>query len=107
MDKIVALFLEYGLLGACVLVLAIVVWRLFRSLSRTQDTRVAEAQAVTDKMLALSEKFLEHVAALTSEIEKLVEKAEKMDAIERKIDGVAAAMNQHANQHAIEAARKG
>lgn len=100
MDEVLPLFLEHGLLGACVVVLAIVVWRLYRAHSKTQNDRVAEAKAVTDKVIDVSEKFLEHVAALTSEIEKLVE---KMESVERKIDGIAAAMQ----QHAVDTARRG
>jgi uncharacterized protein YlxW (UPF0749 family) len=99
-NDVLPIFLEHGLLGACVIVLAVVVWRLYKAHSKTQNTRVAEAQAVADKMIDVSEKFLEHVAALTSEIEKT---GEKVDGVERKIDGIAAAMQ----QHAVDAARKG
>jgi peptidoglycan hydrolase CwlO-like protein len=100
LNDVLPIFLEHGLLGACVIVLAVVVWRLFKALAKTQNDRVAEAQAVTDKMLNVSDRFLEHVSALTSEVEKV---SEKVDGVEKKIDGIAAAMQ----QHAVEAARKG
>ena len=99
MNEILPIFLEHGLLGACVIVLAVVVWRLFKALAKTQNTRVEEAQAVTDKVIAVSEKFLEHVAELTAEVEKL---GEKVDGVEKKVDGVAATMQ----QHAVNAARR-
>lgn len=68
--EIVAKFLENGIVGACVIVLAVVVWRLYKALTKIQETRVAEAQAVTDKLLTISSDWQESIDSLTQMVEK-------------------------------------
>ncbi len=63
---IAAKFLENGIIGACVIVLAVVVWRLYRANQRANEARIAEAKAVTVQLLGLSTKWIEAIEALTS-----------------------------------------
>lgn len=63
-------FLENGVIGACVVVLAFVVWRLYKSYDKIQDSRVNEAQAVTDRILKLSEDWLTAISDLTKMVEQ-------------------------------------
>ena len=100
MSEIATLFLEHGLLGACVVVLAITVWRLHSANTKVQETRVAEAQAVTEKLLEVSEKFIDQVSVQTAEVGR---SCAKIDGVERKVDGVLAAQE----RHALDTARRG
>lgn len=70
MGDVAAIFLQYGPLGASVVALAIVSWRLYRANVVLQDARVDEAKAVTDKVLALSDEWLTAIDKL-SEMVKL------------------------------------
>lgn len=67
---IAKIFLENGVIGACVIALAIVVWRLSIRYNAIQETRVTEAKAVTDQILGLSKEWLTAIAELTASIEK-------------------------------------
>ena len=86
-----AIFLQYGPLGACVVVLAGVVWRLYSANAQIQNTRVAEAQAVTAKLLEVSEKWLAMLASQSGEIEKTTERC---GAINERVGEVLTAVQQ-------------
>lgn len=92
MSDVTTVFLEHGLLGACVLVLAGVVWRLYRAYAGVQDQRVAEAQAVTDKILDVSSKWGTAISDQTAEVKGL---GEKIEAVEKRVCDTLAAVQQH------------
>jgi hypothetical protein len=92
MGDVTTIFLEHGLLGACVLVLAGVVWRLYRAYAAVQNQRVSEAQAVTDRILEVSDKWMEAVSGQSEEIKGLGGKA---DSIEKRVCETLAALQQH------------
>lgn len=92
MNEVLPIFLEHGLLGACVIVLAVVVWRLYKALVKVQNERVAEAKAVTEKLLEVSEKWLEALGEQSGESDKI---AACVDAVKSKVGEVLAALQQH------------
>jgi methyl-accepting chemotaxis protein len=71
--EITKAFLENGVIGACVIALAIVVWRLSIRYNSIQETRVTEAKAVTDQILGISKEWLTAIAELTASIDKNTE----------------------------------
>jgi len=91
-NDVLPIFLEHGLLGACVIVLAVVVWRLFKALAKTQNDRVTEAHAVTDKLLEVSEKWLDAISAQGAESDKIVK---AVDGVEKRVSEVLAAVQLH------------
>jgi len=90
MNEVTAVILERGLLGAITIALAIVVWKLYRAYNCTQDTRVDEAKAVTDKVLALSEEWLQALSELTAMVRKHADNVTQLrDECRERTEGVA------------------
>lgn len=82
-------FLENGVIGACVIALAIVVWRLSIRYNAIQETRVTEAKAVADQILGLSKEWLTAIAELSQMVEKHSENVTSLRAETReKFEGV-------------------
>ena len=70
MDPIAAKLLEYGILGLVVLVLGVTLWRLSRAFNAIQEMRIAEAKAVTDRILALSTDWLKKIGEQTDTVHR-------------------------------------
>lgn len=83
-------FLENGFLGVCVLVLAIVVWKLARAYNKIQETRIDEAKAVTDRILAMSEEWLKGQTDLTGAVGRHADNVTQLrDECRERTEGVA------------------
>jgi len=104
MNPVTATFLEHGLLGACVVVLGIAVWLLYNAYAKIQTARVTEAQAVTDKLLEVTERWLTAVSATTAEIKGL---GEKCESIEKRVCEVSTAIQANDLAARDRGARKG
>lgn len=86
-----AKFLEQGVIGACIVALAIVVWKLYRTQNKLQDTRVSEAKEVTDRILALSDEWVKSINDLTRMVEKHSENVVSLrNECRERTEGVAA-----------------
>ena len=83
-------FIENGVIGICVIVLAIVVWKLARAYNRIQETRIDEAKAVTDRILKLAEEWQESQNDLTSAVGRHADNVTQLrDECRERTEGVA------------------
>lgn len=92
MGEVATVFLQHGILGTSVLVLAGVVWKLYRAYARTQDQRVTEAQAVTSKLLEVTEKWLSAIGAQNTAIGRV---EGKVEGVEKRVCETLAVVQQH------------